>query len=78
MISRIVYSFNHDSDGHGCGRAQGDEPPCEVTNDLPPIGKTVTHFYAAPGTGSITYRITKHDASGAWGEVLRDTLRIDD
>lgn len=40
------------------------------------VGQLVTHSMAAPGTGHITYKVTRVDEQGAWGTVVEDTSRI--
>jgi len=79
IIGRFVYSFNHESDGHGCGRRQGDNPPCRVDQSdwiaRHPVGSLVTSFYGAPGSGRCVQRVTRVDARGAWGVTVEDSYR---
>ncbi len=39
------------------------------------VGEIVRYGVAAPGIGSIAYRITRIDAEGAWGQVVENTVR---
>ncbi len=40
------------------------------------IGDDYTQWMAAPGTGKITYRITRIDGQGVWGIETNNTARI--
>ena len=40
------------------------------------VGAEISMSVAAPGYGSITYRITRVDTDGAWGIVVKNTVRI--
>jgi len=39
------------------------------------IGDTVVHHAAAPGTGSISYRITRIDETGVYAEEISNNIR---
>lgn len=77
---RKYFSFNHESEGHDCGLKQGESPPCELNNskevDAIKIGQRVTHFYAAPGSGTVTYCVTRIDEEGAWGVRVAESFKM--
>jgi hypothetical protein len=40
------------------------------------VGDRITHTYAAPGIGQVTYKITRMDETGVYAKVVRDSGRI--
>jgi hypothetical protein len=71
LIHRTSISFNES--GH-----KGE--PTEIDNskeiDKHKQGDMFTVWMGAPGTGSITYKITKKNKQGLWGIKIKDTSRI--
>jgi len=69
---RFVYSFNHPD-------AVKDGPDAKPVREERTIdcavGEEVTHSASAPGTGKVTYRITRIDEEGAWGFVIANSVR---
>jgi len=70
-IERLVDAREHFVlDGNGGGE--------RVTNpdyQHRQVGDLVVHSVAAPGTGLVTYRITRLDNEGAWGVVVNNSVR---
>ena len=53
--------------------------PCELFHHAmrtKKVGDTVTAFASAPGTGSVSHRITRMDKTGIYGELVSNTTRI--
>ncbi len=75
IYTRKSFSFNHETDEHGCGKPQGGEPACEVDCSAYiaryAVGGNFGGFVAAPGTGELVYRITRIDAAGIWASRSR-------
>lgn len=80
IYSRTSFSFNHETDDrHTCGKPQGGEPACLMDDSAYiaryKVGDNFGGFVAAPGTGERVYRITKINARGIWGVLIKDTVR---
>jgi len=81
----FVYSFNHETDSHFCGKKQGEEPPCKelyfLYDELKALdvgGEYVQSggWSSPPAVGERRYRITRIDDEGVWGICTLDTVRI--
>lgn len=80
----FVYSYNHETDGHFCGKKQGEEPPCEelyfLYDELKAIGVGGEYvengFSSPPAVGERRYEITRITEDGVYGICTKDTVRI--
>lgn len=68
----VDYPVQHEMTNRELAREIGGKTPVRM-NDL--RGRRKTFDIAAPGTGRISYVITKVDESGVWGRLIETTAR---
>lgn len=64
---RITYSFDDNENSI-------PEDNSEILSTIK-VGQTLTYTAAAPGTGKVTYRVTRIDEKGAHGFRVKNTIR---
>lgn len=76
-----VWCSNHESHGHGCGKAQGDGM-CEVPYDLyidavqnKKVGDKTFATAGGPGVGHVIHQITRIDKTGVYAIEIENTIR---
>lgn len=82
ILSRTYYTYEtrdgvdfpvqHVMTNRELARMVGGKTPARM-NDL--RGRRKSFDVAAPGTGRISYVITKVDESGVWGRMIENTVR---
>jgi len=83
VVSRRLtsYSYNHETEEHGCGKRQGQSPPCAEAVDNGPIvdrlgvGDSYGYSVDAPGAGRVAWVVTRVDDAGLWGVKVVDAAR---
>jgi hypothetical protein len=70
MLPRFGYSYNAEDGSDG-------KTPVRVETGLPDVkpGDTMRQPVAAPGIGTIVWRVTRIDKRGAWGVISENTAR---